>query len=115
MKKILGLCMALVLCLVLLPATALAADGATVTYGTIEVGGVALTNSESTPIVYATTDADTGTVTTKDATAENYNIMWDGETLTLQNAAIKEAKEYTYTIQEVEKKRKSPFTSRPAT
>ena len=62
---------------------------------TIQVGDVALTNSESTPIVYATTDADTGAVTTTDATAENYNIMWDGSTLTLRNATIQQAEEYS--------------------
>lgn len=76
------LCLALLVGL--LPATALAAGN-----DTVYVGGVALTGAESTP-VYATTDAD-GNVTTKDATAENYNIMWDGETLTLRNAAIKQA------------------------
>ena len=106
-KKLFSLCMALVLCLVLLPATALAADGATV-YGTIEVGGKELTNTQDNPVVYAKTDAS-GTVTTDSATADNYNIKWDGETLTLQNAAIKQAGEYTYTVQEngeVEKKEK---------
>lgn len=95
------LCLALLVGL--LPVTALAAGN-----DTVYVGGVALTGIESTP-VYATTDAD-GNVTTKDATAENYNIMWDGETLTLQNAAIKQAGEYTYIVQEnggeVEKKEK---------
>lgn len=95
------LCLALLVGL--LPVTALAAGN-----DTVYVGVVALTGTESTP-VYATTDAD-GNVTTKDATAENYNIMWDGETLTLQNAAIKQAGEYTYTVQEnggeVEKKEK---------
>lgn len=90
-KKILSLCMALVLCLSLLPATALAADGVTVTYGTIEVGGIALTNTQDNPVVYATTNADTGAVTTEGADENNYNIMWDGETLTLRNAAIKQA------------------------
>lgn len=78
---------------------ALATDGATV-YGTIEVGGKELTNTQDNPVVYAKTDAS-GAVTTTDATAENYNIMWDGETLTLRNAAIKEAKEYTYTVQKM--------------
>ena len=90
-KKLFSLCMALVLCLVLLPATALAADGVTVTYGTIEVGGIALTNTQDNPVVYATTNADTGAVTTEGADENNYNIMWDGETLTLRNAAIKQA------------------------
>ena len=87
MKKILGLCMALCLCLVLLPAAALAAGGATV-----NVGNVELTGSTDNP-AYAKTD-DSGNVSQDGATAENYNIMWDGETLTLRNAAIKQAKEY---------------------
>ena len=52
----------------------------------IYVGGVGLTGSEGTP-AYATTN-DSGTVTTQDASADNYNIKWDGETLTLNNAAI---------------------------
>ena len=77
-KKLRSVCLALVLCL-LLPAAALAADGTV--YGTIEVGGIALTNSADTPVVYATTD-ESGTVTTEGATAENYNVMWDGSTLT---------------------------------
>ena len=92
-KKIVSLCMALALCLSLLPATALAAEGPV--YGTIQVGGKALTNSADAPVVYATTDATTGTVTTEGATAENYNVMWDGSTLTLRDATIKEAKEYS--------------------
>ena len=92
-KKIVSLCMTLVLCLSLLPATALAAEGPV--YGTIQVGGKELTNSANAPVVYATTDATTGTVTTEGATAENYNVMWDGSTLTLRDATIKEAKEYS--------------------
>ena len=90
-KKLRSVCLALVLCL-LLPAAALAADGTV--YGTIEVGGIALTNSADTPVVYATTD-ESGTVTTEGATAENYNVMWDGSTLTLRNATIQQAKEYS--------------------
>ena len=84
-KKILSLCMALVLCLSLLPATALAADGATVYVVSVELKG-----SKEKP-AYATTNADTGAVTTEGADENNYNIMWDGETLTLRNAAIKQA------------------------
>ena len=87
-KKLLSLCMALALCLSLLPATALAADGATV-----YVGSVALTGSKEKP-AYAKTD-DSGNVSQDGATADDYNIKWDGETLTLQNAAIKQAKEYS--------------------
>ena len=87
-KKVFSLCMALALCLVLLPAAALAADGATV-----YVGSVALTGSKEKP-AYAKTD-DSGNVSQDGATADDYNIKWDGETLTLQNATIKEAKEYS--------------------
>ena len=81
-KKIVSLCMALALCLGLLPVTALAAGS-----NTVYVGGVALTGS-SENIVYATTNGD-GEVITKDAAAGNYNIMWDGSTLTLCGATIK--------------------------
>ena len=88
-RKWLSLCIALVLCLLLLPATALAAGEATTVY----VGGKTLTGSADSP-AYATTDATTGTVTTNGATAENYNIKWDGSTLTLRNATIEQAKEY---------------------
>ena len=81
-KKIVSLCMALVLCLSLLPATTLAADG-----DTVYVGGEALTSTNSA-IVYARTD-DSGNVSIDGATADNYNIKWDGSTLTLCNATIK--------------------------
>lgn len=85
---------AVLLCLWLLPVAALAAN--TTVYGTIEVGGVALTNSESTPTVYATTDAATGAVTAQPTftEADGWNIKWDGTTLTLRNATIEQAKEY---------------------
>ena len=81
-KKIVSLCMALVLCLSLLPVTALAADG-----GTVYVGGEMLSGSTDSP-AYATTD-DNGTVTIVDASADKYNIKWDGSTLTLDGAKIK--------------------------
>ena len=81
-KKLLSLCMALVLCLSLLPVTALAADG-----GTVYVGGVTLRGSTDSP-AYATTD-DNGTVTIVGASADKYNIKWDGSTLTLDGAKIK--------------------------
>jgi hypothetical protein len=87
-RKWLSLCIALVLCLLLLPATALAAGEATTVY----VGGKTLTGSADSP-AYATTD-ESGAVKTEGANAKNYNIMWDGSTLTLKNATIKEAEEY---------------------
>ena len=51
------------------------------------MGGVALTGSTESP-AYATTDTS-GKVRTEGATAANYNIMWDGSTLTLKGAKIK--------------------------
>ena len=74
-KKILSLCMALALCLSLLPATALAADG-----DTVYVGGVELTGSTSAP-AYAKTDGS-GNVSQEGAVANDYNIKWDGSILT---------------------------------
>ena len=50
------------------------------------MGGVALTGSTESP-AYATTDTS-GNVITEGATAANYNIMWDGSTLTLKDAYI---------------------------
>ena len=55
----------------------------------VYVGGVALAGS-SDSIVYATTN-ENGEVITEGATADNYNIKWDGSTLTLRNATIKES------------------------
>lgn len=55
---------------------------------TVYVGGVALTGS-SENIVYATTNKS-GEVITEGATADNYNIKWDGSTLTLCSATIKQ-------------------------
>ena len=54
--------------------------------GSIFVGGVELTGSEGTP-AYATTN-DNGAVTTDNANENNYNIKWDGATLTLNGAKI---------------------------
>ena len=52
----------------------------------IYVGGVGLYGDENTT-AYAQTD-ENGQVTTQGATASNYNISWNGETLTLNNANI---------------------------
>ena len=65
----------------MLPVTALAVET-----NTVYVGGVALTGS-SDSIVYATTN-ENGEVITEGATADNYNIKWDGSTLTLHDATI---------------------------
>ena len=83
-KRMTSLFLALALCLGLLPVTALAAEG-----DTVYVGGVALTGS-STSIAYAITN-ESGEVVKDGAYANNYNIKWDGSTLTLRNATIKES------------------------
>ena len=57
------------------------------------VGGVGLYGDENTT-AYAKTD-ENGQVITQDATASDYNISWDGETLTLKNADIQNR--YTFT------------------
>ncbi len=85
-KKIVSLCMALVLCLGLLPATALAAAP---DYQVIYVGGVKISSTG-----YWTTDSD-GNVTaytSGDIPMDNY-IHYDvaNNTLTLHNATIKES------------------------
>ncbi|WP_346696007.1 Ig-like domain-containing protein [Thermophilibacter mediterraneus] len=79
--KVGALLVAMMVFLTMLPATALAAEG-----DTVYVGGVALTGSTDSP-VYAKTD-DSGNVSQDGATAANYNIMWDGNTLTLKGAYI---------------------------
>ena len=54
--------------------------------GNIFVGGIGLTGTTDNP-AYAKTGAD-GAVTTEGANANDYNIKWDGSTLTLNNATI---------------------------
>lgn len=89
-KKFLSLCMALALCLSLLPATALAAGAPS--GQTIYVGGKKVTSDG-----YWTTDSD-GSVTpyTEGGTPSGNYIHYDAEdnTLTLHNATIKETLDY---------------------
>ena len=80
-KRLTAILLSLCLVLTLLPVAAFAADG-----DTVYVGGIALTGSADAP-VYALTD-DTGAVMTAGASADNYNIAWDGSTLTLNNATV---------------------------
>ena len=72
--------------LTLLPATAFAAGMQESKNPPITVGGIELDGSAETP-AYATTDTE-GTVTTNGASEANYNVKWDGETLTLRDAVI---------------------------
>ena len=74
----------LLILLLLLPVTALAAD-----MNTVYVGGVELTGTTTAP-AYATTNTS-GDVITEGASADKYNIKWDGSTLTLKNAYITNA------------------------
>ncbi len=80
-KRFLSLLCVLALCLGLLPVTALAAGS-----NTVYVGGVELVGSPDN-IVYATTN-ESGEVVKDGANANNYNIKWDGSTLTLHDATI---------------------------
>lgn len=59
----------------------------TVAFPKATVGGVELKAAPGGEPAYALTD-DTGAVTTEDASASQYNIKWDGETLTLKEAVI---------------------------
>ena len=86
-RRFLPILLILALCLGLLPVTALAAG-----QNTVYVGGVDLAGSHDN-IVYATTN-ESGEVITNGADANNYNIKWDGSTLTLRNATIKKELEY---------------------
>ena len=58
----------------------------TVVTPNIYVGGVGF-YSDGTTVAYGRTTNE-GAVTTEGATAENYNIKWDGSTLTLRDATI---------------------------
>ena len=82
-KRFFAIFLAVCLVATLLPAGVLAADGETVS-----VGGVELTSTDGAT-VYATTDATTGAVITEGANSTNYNVKWDGKTLTLNGATIK--------------------------
>ena len=102
-KRILSTLLALCLALSLLPASALATGGEETespsdnsqTNATIHVGGVRLTGTAGTP-AYATTT--NGAVTTDSADEDNYNIKWDGATLTLKGATITAGPQFTYQI-----------------
>ena len=78
-KRLTAILLCLCMALTLLPATAWAADGET-----IHVGGVTLTGSADTP-AYAKTD-NSGNVTVESAREDDYNLKWDGTTLTLKTA-----------------------------
>ena len=85
-KKIVSLCMALALCLGLLPVTALAAaEGAP---SQLYVGNQQV--SSGNDITYWTTDKSTGGLTKYEGNDDNWNVKYDQSTatLTLKNANI---------------------------
>ena len=82
-KRLFSVLTCLALCLSLLPTAALAVE----VDQTVYVGGVELTTTADNSVVYAKTSTD-GTVTAEGASAGNYSIVWDGETLTLKGAEI---------------------------
>ena len=59
-----------------------------VAFPKVTVGGVELRAVPDGAAAYALTDDETGTVTMDGASASQYNIKWDGETLTLKDAVI---------------------------
>ena len=85
-KKIVSLYMALALCLSLLPATALAAEGAP---NSLYVGDQQVINGNNT--TFWTTDTSTGGLTEYEGNDDNWNVKYDPDTvtLTLKNATIK--------------------------
>lgn len=50
---------------------------------TVTVAGIDLTTANENPVVYALNNGSS--ITTDGAGADNYNVMWDGETLTLKD------------------------------
>lgn len=83
-NKVISILTAILLVVGIVPNTTITAQAADT--NTVYVGGVALAGS-SDSIVYATTN-ENGEVITEGATADNYNIKWDGNTLTLKGAYI---------------------------
>ncbi|CVI73925.1 hypothetical protein BN3660_03500 [Eubacteriaceae bacterium CHKCI004] len=71
----------------------------------ITVGGVDLESTAANPVAYAIT-YESGNVATEGANDTNYNVKWDGETLTLRDATVKVVEnEHSAAIE-----RSAPFT-----
>ncbi len=83
-SKAVSIFTAILLVVGLVPSTTVAVMAAETNI--VYVGGVALSGS-SDNIAYATTNKS-GELITEGATADNYNIKWDGSTLTLHDATI---------------------------
>jgi len=86
-RRILAVMLAAVTVIAFTPAIAFTQSAhAGTANSTITVGGVPFTTDASGNTVYGTTNS--GAVTNTGSTSTNYNIMWDGSTLTLNNATI---------------------------
>ena len=87
-KKVFSLCMALALCLGLLPVTALAAEGAP---NTLYVGNQNVKSGEDTTYWATTDNGELKLVEGASDTSNNWNVKYDPSTatLTLKNATIK--------------------------
>lgn len=88
-KRFTAMVLSLCLILALLPATVFAQTAAPEEEASppITVGGVDLESTAANPVAYAITD-ESGNVATEGANDTNYNVKWDGETLTLRNATV---------------------------
>ena len=102
-KRLTAIFLSLCMLLTLLPATAFAAGTQKSENPPITVGNKELTGSAETP-AYATTN-ETGTVITEGASETNYNVKWDGETLTLRDATVIVTEDNPAAIE-----RRAPFT-----
>lgn len=88
-KRFTAMVLSLCLILALLPATAFAQTAVPEeeTSPPITVGGVDLESTAANLVAYAITD-ESGNVATEGANDTNYNVKWDGETLTLRDATV---------------------------
>lgn len=80
-KRFAAILLSLCMVLTFIPSAAFAADGDTIYVGAVELKGTAENPA------YALTTED-GAVKTDGADESNYNVKWDGSTLTLNNAKV---------------------------
>ena len=80
-KRFAAILLSLCMVLTFIPSAAFAADGDTIYVGAVELKGTAEKPA------YALTTED-GAVKTDGADESNYNVKWDGSTLTLHNATV---------------------------
>jgi len=86
-KRILAFALAIATVIAFTPAIAFTQSAHAADAAVFTIGGVLFTTDVSGNTVYGTTN-DSGVVTNTGSTSTNYNIMWDGRTLTLKDATI---------------------------